>query len=170
MPTICYARAHAAARVAAGGVPHRYSRISQSQLKVYRNGTCASRSYRAAMSTRAFNQPLGGNEMPRAGGPGTFMRLPSVDLASYASEEAAAEAAAELDVAILGIPLDTGTSFRTGTRFGPRQIRQESAMLRPYNMATRAAPFESLQVFLRSSVDPTPMTRHTHMIRYDMHF
>ena len=42
--------------------------------------------------------------------------------------------------------MDHGTSFRPGTRFGPRQIRQESAMLRPYNMATRAAPFESLQV------------------------
>ena len=42
--------------------------------------------------------------------------------------------------------MDIGTSNRSGTRFGPRQIRAESALIRPYNMATRAAPFDSLQV------------------------
>ncbi|MCL4124823.1 UNVERIFIED_CONTAM: hypothetical protein GTU68_048684 [Idotea baltica] len=51
-----------------------------------------------------------------------------------------------LDVAVLGIPMDIGTSWRSGTRFGPKQIRSESAMLRPYNLATGAAPFDSLQV------------------------
>ena len=51
-----------------------------------------------------------------------------------------------LDVCFLGVPLDIGTSNRSGTRFGPRQIRSESVLLRPYNMATRAAPFDSLQV------------------------
>ena len=84
--------------------------------------------------TTLYNQPLGGNEMPRFGGPVTFMRLPS------------AETAAELDAAFVGIPMDIGTSHRPGTRFGPRQIRAESAMLRPYNMWTKAAPFEGLQV------------------------
>lgn len=81
-----------------------------------------------------FNQPLGGNQMPRFGGPATFMRLP------------AAETAAGLDVAFVGIPMDIGTSNRSGTRLGPRQIRDESRMIRPYNMATRAAPFDALQV------------------------
>jgi len=81
-----------------------------------------------------FNQPLGGNEMPRFGGPGTMMRLP-------------AQATAEgLDACFVGVPLDIGTSNRSGTRFGPRQIRAESCLLRPYNMATRAAPFDSLRV------------------------
>lgn len=81
-----------------------------------------------------FNQPLGGNDMPRFGGPATMMRLP-------------AQATAEgLDACFIGIPLDIGTSNRPGTRLGPRQIRDESRMIRPYNMATRAAPFESLQV------------------------
>ena len=42
--------------------------------------------------------------------------------------------------------MDIGTSNRPGTRLGPRQIRDESRMLRPYNMATGAAPFEHLQV------------------------
>ncbi len=81
-----------------------------------------------------FNQPLGGNDMPRFGGPATMMRLPS------------AKDASGLDACFVGIPMDIGTSNRPGTRLGPRQIRDESRMLRPYNMATRAAPFDSLQV------------------------
>jgi len=80
------------------------------------------------------NQPLGGNEMPRFGGPGTFMRLPS------------AASAEGLDAAFIGIPMDIGASQRSGTRLGPRQIRAESTLMRPYNMWTRAAPFEGLQV------------------------
>ena len=81
-----------------------------------------------------FNQPLGGNEMPRYAGPGTMFRLPSAD------------SAAGLDIAIAGVPLDIGTSNRSGTRFGPRQIRNESVLVRPYCMATAAAPFDSFQV------------------------
>jgi len=42
--------------------------------------------------------------------------------------------------------MDIGTSWRSGARFGPKQIRSESAMIRPYNMATGAAPFECLQM------------------------
>jgi guanidinobutyrase len=85
-------------------------------------------------STDRFPQPLGGNDMPRFAGPGTMMRLPAVDSAEG------------MDVVFIGIPLDVGTSNRPGTRFGPKQIRAESVMLRPYNMWTRAAPFDSLRV------------------------
>jgi guanidinobutyrase len=80
------------------------------------------------------NQPLGGNAMPRFAGPATMMRLPG------------AASAQGLDAAFIGVPLDIGTSNRAGARFGPRQIRAESALLRPYNMATGAAPFDALQV------------------------
>jgi len=83
---------------------------------------------------KTHHQPLGGNEMPRFAGPATMMRLPSQ------------VAAADLDVCFVGVPLDVGTSNRGGARFAPRQIRAESAMIRPYNMATRAAPFDSLAV------------------------
>ena len=86
------------------------------------------------MTEKKFNQPLGGNEMPRFGGIATMMRLPHVTDPS------------ELDVCFVGVPFDIGTSNRGGTRFGPRQIRTESCLIRPYNMATRAAPFDSLQV------------------------
>ncbi|ENX38002.1 agmatinase [Acinetobacter courvalinii] len=86
---------------------------------------------------KTLNQPLGGNEMPRFGGIASMLRLPVVDNDA---------GLADLDAAFIGIPLDIGTSLRSGTRFGPRQIRAESVMIRPYNMATGAAPFESLNV------------------------
>ena len=80
------------------------------------------------------NQPLSGNAMPRFGGIATMMRLPL------------ARSPEGLDAAFVGVPLDAGTSHRPGARFGPRQIRAESALLRPYNLATGAAPFDGLQV------------------------
>jgi guanidinobutyrase len=81
-----------------------------------------------------LNQPLSGNAMPRFGGIASMMRLP------------VAASAQGLDAAFIGVPLDIGTSHRPGARFGPRQIRAESCLLRPYNMATGAAPFDALQV------------------------
>ncbi len=84
--------------------------------------------------TQQNNQPLSGNTMPRFGGIASMMRLP------------VATSAQGLDAAFIGVPLDIGTSHRPGTRFGPRQIRAESSLIRPYNMATGAAPFDTLQV------------------------
>ena len=84
--------------------------------------------------SKIFHQPLSGNEMPRFGGIATMMRLPHL---------ASAEG---LDACFIGVPLDIGTGNRSGTRFGPRQIRAEFVLIRPYNMATRAAPFDSLSV------------------------
>lgn len=81
-----------------------------------------------------YNQPLGGNDMPRFAGVPTMMRLPS------------ATSSEGLDACFVGIPVDIGTSNRPGARFGPRAIRSESCLLRPFNLATGAAPFESLQV------------------------
>jgi guanidinobutyrase len=72
--------------------------------------------------------------MPRFAGPATMMRLPTQ------------KTAAGLGVCFTGVPLDIGASNRSGTRHGPRQIRAESCMIRPYNMATRAMPFQSFQV------------------------
>ncbi|MDG2339783.1 MAG: agmatinase [Paracoccaceae bacterium] len=80
------------------------------------------------------NQPISGNDLARFSGPQTFMRLPE------------AQTAEGLDVAIVGIPMDIGTSWRSGTRMGPKQIREQSAMIRPFNLQTGAAPFDGLQV------------------------
>lgn len=103
-------------------------------------------------------QPLGGNEMPRFGGPATFMRLP------------ATSTPAELDVAVIGVPFDIGTSNRPGARFGPRSIRAESVLLRPYNMATRAAPFDSLRIDDVGDVATNPYNLADSVERIAEHF
>jgi len=72
--------------------------------------------------------------MPRFSGLASMFRLPTQ------------KGAQGLDVAIIGVPLDIGTSNRTGARYGPRQIRTESVLVRPYGMATGAAPFDSFQI------------------------
>ncbi len=65
---------------------------------------------------------------PRFTGPSTFARLPLVrDLA-------------DVDVAIVGVPFDTGVTYRVGGRFGPNAVRAASVMLRPYNTEPRGQP------------------------------
>jgi agmatinase len=68
-------------------------------------------------------RPIDAQVIPRFAGIRTFMRLPHV------TELDGVEAAA------IGIPFDTGTSFRSGARFGPEAIRSASALLRPYHPA-----------------------------------
>lgn len=82
-----------------------------------------------------FNQPISGNELPRAGGVATMMRLP------YQENDAQG-----LDACFVGIPMDIACSFRSGTRHGPRAIRHESGMVRPCNLATGDSPFQSINV------------------------
>jgi agmatinase len=69
---------------------------------------------------------------PRFTGPSTFARLPYVRTLE------------EVDVAIVGVPFDTGVTYRTGGRFGPNAVRAASAMLRPYNANLDVKPFEIL--------------------------
>lgn len=98
-------------------------------------------------------QPLSSNDMPRFGGIATMMRLPYQ------------QTAAGLDACFVGVPFDLGTTNRTGARFGPRQIRTESVLLRPYNMATRAAPFDSLRVADIGDVATNPFNMLDSMAR-----
>jgi guanidinobutyrase len=83
---------------------------------------------------RVTNKPITGNEVARFGGPTTMMRLP------------AQNGTEGLDACFVGVPFDIGTSYRSGTRSGPRQIRAESTLLRPANLTTGAAPFDSINV------------------------
>ncbi len=103
-------------------------------------------------------QPLGGNEMPRFAGIATFMRLPAM------------HDPADLDVAVVGVPFDIGTSNRPGARFGPRGIRDESVLLRPYNMATRAAPFDSLRIDDTGDVATNPYNLADAIDRITAHY
>jgi agmatinase len=78
--------------------------------------------------------PVNATEVPRYAGEATFARLPRI------SEVARA------DVAVVGVPFDSGVSYRPGARFGPGHIRESSRLLRPYNPALQVSPFASQQV------------------------
>jgi agmatinase len=69
---------------------------------------------------------------PRFTGPSTFARLPYVRTLE------------DVDLAIVGIPFDTGVTYRVGGRFGPNAIRAASVMLRPYNANLDVKPFDVL--------------------------
>jgi agmatinase len=77
---------------------------------------------------------IDGQEVPRYAGLTTFARLPR------------REDVDRCDVAVVGIPFDTGVTYRPGARFGPSHIRQASRLLRPYNPALKVAPFARQQV------------------------
>lgn len=96
--------------------------------------------------------------MPRFAGPASFMRLPS------------RSAPADLDVAVVGVPLDIGTSNRPGARYGPRSIRAESVLIRPYNMATGAAPFDSLRIDDSGDVAVNPYNLDDSISRIESHY
>ncbi|HET7378021.1 MAG TPA: agmatinase, partial [Anaerolineae bacterium] len=62
-----------------------------------------------------------------------------------------------VDVAIVGVPYDGSTSYRSGTRFGPRAIREQSSMLWGYNNVLAVAPFKQLNVIDYGDVDVVPV-------------
>ncbi|RKS80077.1 agmatinase [Motilibacter peucedani] len=78
--------------------------------------------------------PVDATRVPRYAGPATFARLPRTDEVS------------RVDVAVLGMPFDSGVSYRPGARFGPSHIRAASKLLRPYNPALDVHPFGTQQV------------------------
>lgn len=78
--------------------------------------------------------PIDSSLSPRYTGAASFARLPRLDQVSSA------------DLMVVGIPFDTGVSFRPGTRFGPNHIRDSSRLLRPYNPALDVHPFNLIQV------------------------
>ncbi len=54
--------------------------------------------------------------------------------------------AQELDIALIGIPYDGGTTYRPGPRFGPRHVREQSVIIRPWNPVLHLNPFEKFRV------------------------
>ena len=78
--------------------------------------------------------PVDASQVPRFAGIATFARLPRIEEVERA------------DIAVVGVPFDTGVSYRPGARFGPAHVRESSRLLRPYNPATDTSPFASVQV------------------------
>ena len=81
---------------------------------------------------------------PRFGQIATFMLLP------------VAESPSGLDVALLGIPYDGGVSYRPGARFGPRAVREQSSLIRPWHPVLKVHPFDRLRVADCGDVDVVP--------------
>lgn len=78
--------------------------------------------------------PVDASVVPRFAGIATFARLPRLDEVEHA------------DIAVVGIPFDSGVSYRPGARFGPAHVREASRLLRPYNPAQDVFPFGAQQV------------------------
>ncbi|MFD1935276.1 agmatinase [Nonomuraea mangrovi] len=78
--------------------------------------------------------PVDSSSTPRFAGFATFARLPRLDEVEHA------------DVAVVGVPFDSGVSYRPGARFGPAAVREASRLLRPYHPGLDVSPFERLQV------------------------
>ncbi|MFI6984421.1 agmatinase [Embleya sp. NPDC050154] len=84
--------------------------------------------------TGAPRGPIDATRVPRFAGPATFARLPRADEVEH------------VDVAVVGVPFDSGVSYRPGARFGPAHVRASSKLLRPYNPALDVSPFAEQQV------------------------
>jgi agmatinase len=78
--------------------------------------------------------PVDATQVPRFAGPATFARLPRLDEVERA------------DVAVVGVPFDSGVSYRPGARFGPGHVRAASKLLRSYNPVLDVEPFGTQQV------------------------
>ena len=88
--------------------------------------------------------PVDGLQVPRYAGHTTFARLPRIeDVERY-------------DVAVVGVPFDSGVTYRPGARFGPSYIRQGSRLLRPYNPALDVMPFAGVQVVDAGDISCNP--------------
>lgn len=95
-----------------------------------------------------FFQPVSGFDLPRFAGVPTFMRLPHVTL-----DDARL---ADVDIGIIGVPWDSGTTNRPGPRHGPRQLRDLSTMIRAQNGCTGVRPFEAANCADLGDVPPNP--------------
>ena len=86
------------------------------------------------MAADPFFKPITGSVMPRFAGLATLMRLPYVELDDAAFSK--------VDIGLIGVPWDGGTTNRPGARHGPRQVRDISTMVRNVNRASGIAPFQ----------------------------
>jgi guanidinopropionase len=83
-----------------------------------------------------FFKPVSGFDLPRFAGVPTFMRLPHVSLDSAKIKD--------VDIGIIGVPWDSGTTNRPGPRHGPRQLRDASTMIRAQHPVSAMRPYEKL--------------------------
>jgi guanidinopropionase len=105
-----------------------------------------------------FPQPLSGLEMPRFGEVATFMRLP------------VERNPAKLDIALVGVPWDGGTTNRPGARHGPREIRNMSTLMRRVHHESLVAPYELCRVGDHGDTPINPIDLHDSLKRIEGFF
>ena len=107
-----------------------------------------------------FNQPVSGLVTPRFGGIATFMRLPHVQL----------DEADDVDIGIVGIPWDGGTSNRPGPRHGPRQMRDMSSMVRRLHQTSLVVPYDLANVADLGDCPVNPASVDDALVRVETYF
>lgn len=95
-----------------------------------------------------FFKPVSGMDLPRFAGVPSFMRLPHLGFDHPRVQD--------VQVGIVGVPWDSGTTNRPGPRHGPRQLRDASTMIRAENGATGVRPFELVNCADMGDVGPNP--------------
>ncbi len=95
-----------------------------------------------------FFTPISGFELPRFAGVPSFMRLPQVGLDH--------PRIGEVEIGLIGVPWDAGTTNRPGPRHGPRQVRDMSTMIRAQNDVSGIRPFEARNCADLGDVGPNP--------------
>ncbi|MEO6200273.1 MAG: agmatinase [Cryobacterium sp.] len=88
--------------------------------------------------------PMDASLVPRYAGIATFARLPRLEDVGRA------------DIAVVGVPFDSGVSYRPGARFGPAHVREASRLLRPYNPGQDVSPFSTQQVVDAGDIAANP--------------
>ncbi len=103
-------------------------------------------------------QPVDGAITPRFGDIPTFMRLPHV------------RDPGEVDIALIGVPWDGGTTNRAGARHGPREIRNQSSFMRKVHHVSRIAPYDLAQVADLGDCPVNPINLDDTLARVELFF
>jgi guanidinopropionase len=109
---------------------------------------------------KSYNQPVSGLVTPRFGGIATFFRLPHVAL----------DEAADVDIGIVGIPWDGGTTNRPGPRHAPRQMRDQSSMVRRMHQTSHIVPYDLANVADLGDCSVNPASVDDSLKRVETHF
>ena len=90
--------------------------------------------------------PSDASVSPRYAGIATFARLPRLEDVDHA------------DIVVVGVPFDSGVSYRPGARFGPAHVREASRLLRPYNPVQDVEPFSTQQIADAGDIAANPFS------------
>ena len=104
-----------------------------------------------------FFHPVSGFDLPRFAGVPTFMRLPYVPPGH--------ERFKDVQIGLIGVPWDSGTTNRPGPRHGPRQLRDASTMIRAEHPVSNVRPFEAVNCADLGDVGPNPADIQDSMAR-----